>query len=526
MKIDEGKVKERFIDLLKNNHTNTFDYYEDGKKYSKSFSDMYQDVAKVCDFLKQQHVEKDDKIGILGENSYEWVLIDLSCFILGCISVGYHTSCFENEVIEAFTKYNNKIMFCDQKFFEQYRNLSCGQYKVISYKTISDLLTESQVVPEVEMVENNLFTISFTSGTSGLPKPIMMERNIIDDFVEKISKNFEFNVHDKIIVFLPLSVILQRLYIYCAVYQKLNIVMCPVENLIGVLQKDKPTIMVGIPFLFEKVYSIFMSEINKSIIKKAAYFIATKLKVKKFQKIFSDKLKAFFGGKMKILVTGGAKTTEKVIQFFCDMGLNLYEVYGITEVGPVSINSAQNLKVGSVGKVLYGNEVKFDDEKQIYVRNHKPWAMRYYDDSESIIVGKDGYVATGDVGYLDDEGFLYVKGRIKEMIALTNGKKVHGNLIEQNLTDLEEIKQASVYGDAREYLVAVIVKSRIDITDEIIKKKIDELNKKAPAFARVKKFVVAKEEFTVENGQLNSSMKLNRKVIYELYKSSIERLYE
>ncbi|WP_297425310.1 AMP-binding protein [Clostridium sp.] len=527
-------MKENMVSTLKYNNSNTFEYYENGKKYKKYFSELYIDVIKVLNFLTEQNLKKGDRIGILAENSYAWVVLDLACILGGIVVAAFHTSNFENELDDIFSRYKLEILCVDDKYI---KNITC-KGKVIEISNVIKQL-DLEKVKQREYKEfsskDEVFTMIFTSGTTGTPKAIELKSEIIEDFVFNLEKLFKVNSNDKIIMFLPLSHILQRLYVYGAILLKFNMVMTPPENVIKALQIDKPTILVAIPYFYQSIYNVVYGSIKSSvknyIIFKMFLLIQALMPKRIKEKLRGKFLKPlidFWGGKMRILVTGGAAISKNVLKFYNYAGITLYEVYGMSELGPISINYPRNYKMGSVGKPLSGKKIRFDENGQILVNSEMPWAKSYFNASEienNQVFKEEGYVATGDIGYVDKDGFLYIKGRIKEMIVLSNGKKVHPGIVENEFSNGNYIKQAAVFGEGESFLTAVIVKNDNNVALENIENEIKKINKKLPDHAKIKRFVIAKEDFNISNKMISNSMKLNRTKIYETYKNQLMKIY-
>ena len=521
------------LEKLKCNKKNGLVYYQKKEKITKLFPEVYNDILKVVDFLGKMGLKAGEKVGILGNNSYEWVLLDLACIVQGYQSVVFHTNGFESEFLNLFDHYGLKVLFIDADFEKKFNEKN----NVFPMTFIAEQLNSTCIEQDrlCECKDEDRFTIVFTSGTTGLPKPIELKAEIVEDFIVNLQAMFEVSENDNITVFLPLSNILQRLYIYAAVLSGFNIVMTKPENIVRVLNNDKPTILVGIPYFFESMYNIFFEKIKSSRVSHTLFktysnlyhFLPKKINEQLQRKLFKE-ITDFWGGKMRIMVTGGASISQRVLEFYDIVGLHLYQVYGMNETGPISMNFPGENKIGSVGKPFPNKTVKVDDNGQILVNNKIKWASEYFgigQEENLLVFKKDGFIATGDIGYFDNEGFLHISGRVKEMIVLSNAKKVFPGIIESEFNNSKLIKQSAVFGDGKSYLVAVIVTDNKDISNEQLSREIKNINKKIPQHAQVNGFTVVRDAFNLDNKMLTPSMKLNRSLIYKTYKKQIDELY-
>lgn len=525
-------------DKLKSSPNNTFEFFGKGIRLEKNYTEVYSEVLKTVNFLKNLDIKRNSRIGILSNNSYEWVLIDLACLLGGYVLVSLHVKDFDSQVTDLHNRFNLKLLCLEKKYAENIQPASDDKNLYFSLDRLIEEIDKQQVDEALlqPFEKEDVFTIFFTSGTTGIPKGLEVKIKCAEDFVEKLNEIFTFSPDDKIINFLPLSVFTLRLYIYGAILLGFNIVLTSPENLVSAMRLYNPTILQGIPHLYENVYKstikIIRSSYKKFVLYRLYLFIKKFLPPgvnKKIQgKVFKD-IKKFWGGRMRIMFTGSAPTSPEVLKFFHNVGLELYEAYGTNETGLISINSPGMNKIGSVGKPIRGKDVSLDENKQVLVKSNYCWASKYLDVSEEMnanVFKDDGVIATGDIGYFDEDGFLFLKGRIKEIITLSNGQKVNPVIIEKQLESSPFIKQSMLFGDSRSYLVAVIVKDEDELAYCHIPAEVKSVNENLPDYSRLKDFIVAREPFTLSNQLLSNNMKLNRSKIYETYKQEIDRLYE
>ena len=294
--------------------------------------------------------------------------------------------------------------------------------------------------------------------------------------------------------------------------------------------------MQGVPYLFETFYNSYYSIIKQSMKKRISFslypvlsgFLPRKIAKKWNQNLFSS-LRNMLGGNMRILVTGSAPTSKNILKIYEQAGLRIYEAYGINEVGLVSLNNEHDYRRGSVGKPYPSKEILISKEHEILIKSEYNWGTHYINDVRNAAAQtftKDGYVATGDIGYLDEDGFLYIQGRLKEVLVLSNGDKIHPGVIEEDLKQTRLVKQAVAIGNQRPFIVCVIVLEDPKLPIGKIKDAIHEINKGYANSFKIKDFIIANSPFTVENGLMNSTLKINRNAVYKKYEVKIENLYK
>lgn len=520
------------LQAMKNNSTNYMEYYQGNKCIRKVFSDVYVDVMKVSAYLSEKGVKKGDRIGIIGTNSYEYMILDVAVITSGYVCVPFPEKDFKGNIDTVSKEYNLKLLFADAK------NRSDTSEK--SIMGLETLLTDTEKENTGELTINpiddeDFFTIIFTSGTTGVPKGIEVRSKCVQEWMDNLQKAFNFREDDKLIDFLSLSISNARLFVYAAILLHFNLVLTNTDQLLRVLALSQPTVMQGVPYLFETFYSSFMNITRQSLKKRITYqlycvlnklfpsFLTQGLQDKVFQG-----LKDLFGKNMRILVTGSAPAGKKLLELYEKAGLRIYEVYGINEVGLVSMNTPDAYRIGSVGKPFPTKSIQISNENEILIKSDYAWGMHYINDDSNIgskTFREDGYIATGDTGHIDEDGFLYIEGRLKEVLILSNGDKIHPGILEEELKQTHLIKQAVAIGNQKAFISCVLVLEDENTPLNKVTEAIREVNKKYGDNFKIREFVIAKQAFTVENGLMNGTLKINRKAVYEAYRSEIERLY-
>lgn len=475
---------EHLLDALSANAVNTLEYADGDRIVAKTFQDVHGDVAEMMSRLAAAGLRRGDRAGIWFDNDYSWIVLDLACFALGVVSVPFHSDITSMDVGEAFRVFDLSVLFTAS---DVYARRDTGIERMTRQQFAA---APSHPAPRVESAgwtASSTFTILFTSGTTGFPKALELRIASVTDFIETASRLFEFRRDDKAIVFMPLSHFGQRSYIYAAILLGFNVALVSRAGLFAGFKRFSPTLLVAVPLFFEGVYRTFKQSEN------------------------AEAVTRFLGGSMRLLLTGSAPIRREVLEFFERIGLPIYEGYGTTESGLIALNHPGAYRLGSVGRVFPNKEVRIDERGEVLVRGEFCWAERYLNQPEAVnaeVFGGDGYIHTGDIGYVDGDGFLYLSGRRKEMMVFSNGAKAHPGEIESSLQRHDAVMQACVFSSA-DAVCAVIVPGE-GVGPDDVGAIVERANVALPDYARIRRYVVSREPFSSDNGLLTASLKLNR----------------
>jgi len=577
---------------------NAITYKKAGQYISLSYSHFYERVLMCARGLLKVGVKKGDRVAILSENRAGWVIADLGILSVGAITVPVYATNTAEQAAYVINHSGAKIVFVSNKI--QYDKLLSVRDKIpnvelvisierflgdkrLQVYTLFQLSEISIPITEKEKQEiesriddvnsSDLITIIYTSGTTGVPKGVMLtHENILYNAEYGIKKVGILSNDETLLSFLPLSHALERSVGYyvtlmhgCELAFAENIDKVP-ENMIEV----KPTVMVSVPRLFEKIYSrIFDNihhmpamrnklvhralEVGKEYVKRK--YITKDLpeslryKYKVYDKLVFKKIREHFGGRLKFFISGGAPLDKTINEFFWVIGIPILEGYGLTETSPaICINTFEKVKFGSVGTAFEHTEFKLAEDGELMVKS--PAVMKgYYRDEEKTkeVLSEDGWLKTGDIAEIDEEGFIFIKDRKKEIIVTAGGKNIAPQPIENEMKLDKYISQAYVHGDKKPYLTALIVpnferlfefarENKLEFFDvgdlvknekviELFKSRIEEINAKLPRYETIKKFSIVPRDFSIAGGELTPTLKLKRRVIYEKYREMIESMY-
>ncbi|MFM5243475.1 AMP-dependent synthetase/ligase [Aeromonas media] len=418
---------------------------------------------------------------------------------------------------------------------------------------------------------DDLLTLIYTSGTTGEPKGVMLDFNNIAACFEMHDRRLDLGEQDVSLCMLPLSHVFERAWSYYVLYCGAeNVYIRDPQKVMEVIGEVKPTVMCAVPRLYEKAYAMIQAKVAQAPRLRRALFgwatgvgkrmVATRqagksaspllyLQLALAERLVFRKLRARFGGRTRFLPVAGARLADDVNLFFQAMGLNLKYGYGMTETtATVCCYEDSQFKLGSIGTVMDGIEVKLGENNELLVRS--PTVMRgYYNKPEATaeVMTADGFLRTGDAGELDGEGNIYFTERLKELMKTSNGKYVAPQLVEGTLGKDRFIEQIAIVADARHFVSALIVPCFESLEEyarsinlqyqcktellrhskvvEFFEARIADLQQELAKFEQVKKFTLLPSAFSMELGEITPTMKLRRKIIESKYQSEIEAMY-
>ncbi len=556
-----------------------FQYKEEGIYYSLSYQEAKDIIEGFAKGLQSLGVKKGDKIALLSENRPEWAFTDLGSMRAGAVLVPFHTTLNPKAIRNLLNHSEAKILVVSnsellnkvlifQKEIETLEKIIFleeldSESKNISKKDIiewEDLLKESEKreLQKVESDPEEICTIIYTSGTMGEPKGVMLSHNNFISDAEAVTEVISISEKDTFLSFLPLSHVLERLagYYTAIMYGSTIAYAESIKTLAENLKEIKPTILISVPRVFEKFYDKVWDKIeDSSKMKREMFLWALKQNGKSIKNKIADqlvfsKIRKQLGGRLRFAVSGGASLNKRIAKFFQkEVGIDILEGYGLTETSPVvSVNRMENIKLGTVGQTLSGVEAKISPEKEILVRG--PNVMKgYYKNKELTdkAIDKEGWFHTDDLGFIDQEGFLTVIGRKKELIVTSGGKNVWPEEVEKELNHDSFISQSMVLGHKRNFISALIIPDWQEVKEYLLEhnfpvkdpdvmvedenvvslfeERIKKVNEHLSHPEKVKKFKLLDEEFSQKKEELTPTFKLRRHIIERHYTREINEMY-
>jgi len=566
---------------------------EEGEYKPISTEEFGNSVTYLSLGLRELGLKKGDKVVLLSENCPEWVITDLANLCFGGITVPIYTSLVPEQIKYIINDSDAKAVVCsDLSLWEKINFVKDKLNKVENFIIMGDKAPEgtmllSEVIekgrkanekkPDLfkksvsEIKPDDIASIIYTSGTTGTPKGVMLTHSNFLSNSKATSRIIKFTSKDTVLSFLPLSHVLERMVTFTYLYKGCSIAYAEsVETVAENLLEVKPHIMVSVPRVFEKIYAKVMDNVLEgSAIKRKIFFWSVKIGKKyaqkelnqeeiskwlSFQRNIAEKLVfskiiSRTGGRVRFFVSGGAPLSKDIAEFFYGMGLVVLEGYGLTESSPViSVNTFENLRFGSVGKPIPEVEVKIADDGEILAKGPNIMKGYYKREEETKEAVKQGWLYTGDIGYLDKDNFLYITDRKKDILVTAGGKNIAPQMIENQLKTNPFISNIVVIGDRKKFISALIVPhfekleeyakaSNIEVesirdlveNEKIINflmSEIDRYSSNFSSYERIKKIILLERDFEIEKGELTPSLKVKRNIVEGKYKERIDKLYQ
>jgi long-chain acyl-CoA synthetase len=547
--------------------------------------------------LQELGLRPGDRVALVSHNRYEWALGDFGIQLSAGINVPIYPTLLPEQILFIIQNSGSNLVICsDNEMLEKILQIrhqledlreiilmdgSSDEAGVMSFEQLLEL-GESRYEDRKDALEELARSVEpdqacsfiYTSGTTGDPKGVILRHGNIVSNVKGAFGRFPIGGgDDSCLSFLPLSHIFERMAgYYFMLYANVSIAYAEsIDTVPQNLIEVRPSIMVSVPRLYEKMYArILDAALSGSFIKKQLFFWAKnkgeqwaekainkeeisgglKFAYALASKLVFSKLKTRTGGRLKFFVSGGAPLSPEIAKFFYAAGLPILEGYGLTETSPViTANTLEEIRLGSVGKPFPDVEVKIAEDGEIFTRG--PHVMQgYYKDEEATnaALGSDGWFATGDVGAIDEDGFLSILDRKKDIIVTAGGKNIAPQPIENRFKMDKFLSECVLIGDKRNFVSALLVPNfenllRYAKEHDIIytsltglvadprirnlyQRRVDKHNVELARFEQVKQFALLDKEMTIDDGELTPSMKVKRNKIEERYRELIDSLYE
>lgn len=579
----------------KHNRADALNFKKDGKWHKVSSDEIRSRAENIALGLYSLGLRKDDKVAILAANSPDWTITDAGCQFAGIVDVPIYTTLADNSVCYIINDSGAKVFFLqDKKTFDRLTEIfpECKTIEKFVFFNSEGIEAENAMsLAELEKLGedlknekpelindlakaleiNDVATLIYTSGTTGEPKGVMLTHgNIISNVIDAGEK-YSFSGKDVPLSVLPLSHVFERGAMYLYIFNGMSVHYAEsIDKVAENLREVRPTIFVGVPRIFEKVYAkaklmaaqssslkekIFdwAIDVGKEFALKTerkehiSYFLAVRHSIA--DKIVFSKFREFFGGRLRFCITGGAALSETIYLIFNGAGVSIMQGYGLTETSPVITSSNPiDVKIGTVGKPIRNVETRIAADGEIEVSG--PNVMLGYYNKEKATndaFTEDGWFKTGDIGQFDDEGFLKITDRKKELFKTSGGKYIAPSPIEQMIKGSRFVSQVVLIGNDRKFPSALIVPSFEQLQSyakheglklktpkeycenqtiiKLLEKQVDELTKDLSRYEKVKKIALLEDEMTVEGGELTPTLKVKRRVVDEKYKDVIEKIY-
>ncbi|MEP7233979.1 MAG: long-chain fatty acid--CoA ligase [Ignavibacteriota bacterium] len=577
-----GALKDSPYLLFKDDREKPF-----GKITYSEFGNMVADLAGA---LAAKNIGRGDKIALISESRPEWVTTDFASILLGAITVPMFPTLTAKQVEYVVRHSGAKaiIVSNDLQLGKAIRaakecpaleliivmNNSHAAYDsripILSFDQLLSGSTPINIETEAKKAKSDdVVTIIYTSGTTGTPKGVMLtHRNLISNVQGALAALPTIGSDDVFLSFLPLSHGFERIASYFLFYAGASVAFAEsIDTISDNMLEIRPTIMTGVPRFYERMFGrIMRARDTMPPIKKKLFDWALEigrecamrlegeqastsalLKRPVADLLVLKKIRSRTGGRIRFFVSGGAALPAEIGRAFAAFGLVIIEGYGMTESSPViSVTPTQKIKWGSVGLPLENIEALIAGDGEILTRG--PHVMKgYYEDDAATAeaIDSEGWLHTGDIGLIDDEGYVRITDRKKNLFISAGGKNIAPAPIESLLVESQYIEQVMLMGDKREFNTALIVPDyerlrerdelkqlsdeelmKSEIVRDIISKEIDARQKELASFEKVRRFAILGEPFTLENGIMTPTLKIKRKEVEKRYGELIESLYQ
>ena len=560
---------------------------------SISWKEYYSQITKAASAFLEMGLLPQEKVAIMSNTRWEWAVCDIAVMGARGIVVPIYPNSTAEEVEFILNDCEAKYFICENKYsLSIWRKIRerCPHVKTVicfeidrpeddSIQLWSRLLSEGEkhLGRHKKNFENNCLqttskdwaTIVYSSGTTGQPKGIVLTQEQIYSEVSEAFPSCGVTPHDSTLTFLPFAHVLGRIEHWGHIFVGFTMAYAEsIEKLRYNLPDIKPTIMVAVPRIFEKIYSQILAQVETQPMKKKIFNWALEigkrvsyLKITRqtiplsllaeyaaARRLVLNKVTNAFGGRLRFAISGGAPISSELAQFFHAAGILILEGYGLTETtGAIAVNTPYNYKFGSVGRPIGDVEFKIAEDGEVLVKSKKVMHEYFKNPQATEKVFLDGWYATGDIGQILTNGDLQITDRKKDLIKTAGGKYVAPQKLEGLLKSNPLIAHTLVHGDQRKFIVCLVTLDKVYLenwakekdwsynqwTDlitqpevqEAVKNTFNELNAKLASYESVKIYKILPTEFTVEAGELTPSLKVKRKLLDQKYNQEIEALY-
>ena len=544
--------------------------------------ELDQEIRSVAKGLIAHGVNRGDRVAIMAKTRYEWTILDFAIIYCGAVTVPIYETSSAEQVKWILSDSGSVMIIVESPTLAQTAKTvlpeSCKEILTITNDALPTLMAAGREIPDSKVDErisslgpDDTMTLIYTSGTTGNPKGVTFSHG---NFISECSNVVQYAYVEFLkpggstLLFLPIAHVFGRMIQFGAIYAGLHLAHCgDISRLPQDLGTFKPTLVLAVPRIFEKVYNSAETkahESGKSTIFKKAVDIAVehsqaedggKMSLRNrglhlvFDRLVYSKIRTGLGGRVDAAISGGAPLSPRLGHFFRGAGINILEGYGLTETTAASslnVRSAQ--KIGSVGRPIPGTRIKIAPDGEVLIKGavimqgywQNPPATR---DSMT----DDGYFKSGDLGTIDDDGFLFIVGRKKEIIVTSGGKNVAPEILEDRLRAHPLISQCMVVGDNQPFIAALItldpdaMKSWLSINkkggatiaeltkdstlNDVIQAAVDEANKVVSRAESIRKFTILPVDFTIADGQLTAKLSVKRHVVNQQFAQEIADLF-
>ena len=548
-----------------------------------TFHEFADEVTALARGFVDAGIRQGDRVALMSRTRYEWTLVDFAAWAAGAVVVPIYETSSSEQVEWILVDSGAKCLVVEstrhREVVDEVRNRLPSLVEVVEIDGggIEDLKARGMEVPDAALVEaragldrTSVATIIYTSGTTGRPKGVLLTHGNFLDLVENAIEKLGHAVltpGSSTLLFLPLAHVFARFIEVLCVGARVRLAHAPdIKTLLDDFGSFRPTFVLAVPRVFEKIFNSAEAKAaaggKEKIFHRAATVaiaysealdgrgpgLGLRLQHLLFDKLVYGKLREAMGGQVRYAVSGGAPLGTRLGHFFRGIGVNILEGYGLTEsTAPLSVNIPGKVKIGTVGPPLPGTSVRVADDGEILVKGIGVFTAYHQNDQATSEAIRDGWFHTGDLGDLDEDGYLRITGRKKEILVTAAGKNVAPAVLEDRLRAHPLVSQCIVVGDQKPFVGALITLDaemwplwapahgveNVSIEEarthpkvlEVLQQAVDRANEAVSKAESIRKFVVLSGDFTEANGYLTPSLKLKRNIVMKDFESEVESLY-
>jgi len=578
------------LDVARRHSGVALQFQRDGRTAYISYSELGTICSEIARGLISLGIERGDRVAIVGLTSADWTLADCGAWCAGAVVAPiYHTNS-PDECAHVLADSGARLVFCEDASqaakIEQIRDRCPALEHMIFFNPpaadtigLDELRRRGQAVPPSAVAErlaevspDDVATLVYTSGTTGPPKGCMLTQTNILATTRMYSEQLHFNETHSLYQFLPLAHVLARVAQVVALSAGAKVIYWTGDpaKIVDELAATGPTHFPAVPRIYEKMHSVVIGRVADGPAPQRAMFewaigcgaqarralhegrlpgLLTDIQYRLADRLVLAKVRSAFGPSLQMALVGAAPIGRELVEFFDACGVLVLEGYGLTETCAAStINTVDAMRFGTVGKPLPGTEVRVADDGELLLRGPHVFKGYYNNpDATEAALTPDGWLRTGDLGRIDDDGFVMITGRKKDLIITSSGKNITPVNIENELRETRYISEAVVYGDNRPYLVAVVtldgdeagkLAARLGIAGDTrtiahnpevraeIQKDVDHVNRNFARIEQIKRFAILDHDLTQIAGELTPTLKVKRAFVYERYAELFSELYQ
>ncbi len=552
-----------------------------------TYMELATRVRRLATHLLQLGVAPGDRIGILMENRPEWAVVDYATLSIGAVTVPLYCTYRPQDIAFVLNDAGARLVFTSGGNLLRHLLEAAASCPALERIYVFDDAAEQPMLTQAgplidegaideegieqrlrDLDRQTLATLVYTSGTTARPKGVMLSHGNILANLDAVPDIITFERDDLLLSFLPLAHMLERTASHFLPYSfGISVAFAERPDTVAKnLTEAEPTIMITVPRMLEVVRNRILAQVRKQPrLRQRLFFYFLTLANERAQagrlpahkrwlhrwldRKIGQRIRDRFGGRLRLLVSGGAPLGIEVAEFFTSLGIPVIEGYGLTESAPLlTVNPPEAPRPGSVGKAVSGVEIRLADDGEILARGANIM-LGYWHNPEATkeVIDDEGWFHTGDIGRLDEDGYLYITDRKKDIIVNSGGENIAPQRIEALLTADPMIDQAVVYGDQKPYLVALVVPNEealdqwareqgLPQTDwthlcasavvrKMLQTHINGLLSPLTSFEQIRRIHVLDKPFSIDNGLLTPTLKVKRRKVYEAYREVLESLY-